>query len=180
MSALGFTLFDTALGRLGIAWSERGVVGVQLPEAREAATRARVVRRFPGAVEAAPPPAVAAALAGITALLGGERRDLSQVALDLVGVEPFERSVYEVARTIPPGQTLAYGEIARRLGVPDAARAVGDALARNPCPILVPCHRVLAAGGRLGGFSAPGGLATKRRLLALEGAVPNGQPELFG
>jgi len=180
MSAIGFTLFDTALGRLGIAWGERGVVGVQLPEARASATRARLLRRFPGAREASPPPALQRAVDGIAALLRGEPSDLSGISLDLNPVEPFARRVYELARTIPPGQTLSYGEIADRLGAPGEARAVGEALARNPFPIIVPCHRVLASGGRLGGFSARGGVATKRRLLALEGAAPNGQPELFG
>ena len=180
MSALAFTLFDTALGPVGIAWSERGVAGVQLPDASERATRARLARRFPGAREAQPPPAVASACAGITALLAGERRDLSGVVLDLERVEPFARRVYDVARGIPPGKTLSYGEIASRLGAPGEARTVGEMLARNPFPIIVPCHRVLAAGGAIGGFSAPGGVATKRRLLALEGAAPNDQPELFG
>ena len=180
MSVLGFSVFETALGHVGLAWSERGVLGVQLPEAGESATRARLARRFPGARETTPPPALAPAVAGIVALLRGERSDLCGVPLDLSRVEPFACRVYEVARTIAPGETLSYGEIARRLGEPDAARAVGEALARNPLPILVPCHRVLAAGGRLGGVSARGGVATKRRLLALEGAAPNGQPELFG
>jgi methylated-DNA-[protein]-cysteine S-methyltransferase len=179
MSGIGCTLFDTAIGRLGLAWGERGVLGVQLPEASEGATRARLRRRFPGASEAEPPPAVARARDGIAALLRGEPVDLSSVVLDLTGVAAFERRVYEVARGIAPGRTLSYGEIAKRLGAPGEARAVGEALGRNPFPILVPCHRVLAAGGRLGGFSARGGVATKRRLLALEGAAPNGQPELF-
>jgi methylated-DNA-[protein]-cysteine S-methyltransferase len=188
MSALGLTLFDTALGPVGIAWSEGGVAGVQLPEASARATRARLLRRFPGASEATrgfasrepPPPALADACERIAALLAGEPRDLTGVALDLAGVEPFARRVYEAARSIPPGRTLSYGELAKRIGAPGEARAVGEALARNPVPLLVPCHRVLAAGGRLGGFSAPGGAATKRRLLALEGAAPGGQPELFG
>jgi methylated-DNA-[protein]-cysteine S-methyltransferase len=187
MSALAFTLFETALGPVGIVWSERGVAGVQLPEASVQATRARLLLRFPGASEAMrgfasrgpPPPAVASACDGIAALLAGEARDLTGVALDLAG-DAFALRVYELVRGIPPGRTLSYGEVAKRLGAPGEARAVGEALARNPIPILVPCHRVLAAGGRLGGFSARGGVATKRRLLALEGAAPGGQPELFG
>jgi len=173
----GFTLFDTAIGRCGIAWSGRGVLAVQLPEADERHTRARLVRRFPQAREA-PPPAVARALEGIAALLRGERVDLSAVALDLDGVPPFHRRVYEVARTIAPGATLSYGEVAARLGAPRSARAVGQALGRNPLPILVPCHRVLAAGGKPGGFSANGGVATKLRLLAIEAAQNNGAPAL--
>jgi len=174
----GFALFDTAIGRCAIAWSERGVLAVQLPEADERHTRARLVRRFPQAREAPPPPAVARALEGIAALLRGERVDLSAVALDLDGVPPFHRRVYEVARTIAPGATRSYGEIAARLGAPRSARAVGQALGRNPFAILVPCHRVLAAGGKPGGFSANGGVATKLRLLAIEGAQNNGAPAL--
>jgi len=163
-----FTLFDTAIGRCGIAWSEHGVTSVQLPEARVPETRARLLRRFPGAREAPPPPDVQSALDGIVALLGGEPSRLDAIALDMDGVPPFHRRVYEVARTIPPGETLSYGDIAVRLGDRAAAREVGRALAHNPFPIIVPCHRVLAAGGAIGGFSATGGIATKRRLLAIE------------
>jgi O-6-methylguanine DNA methyltransferase len=137
MIAHGFALFDTAIGRCAIAWSGRGILAVQLPEADERKTRARLIRRFPQAHEAAPPPAVARALEGIAALLRGERIDLSAVALDLDGVSPFHRRVYEVARTIAPGATRSYGEIAARLGAPRSARAVGQALGRNPVPILV-------------------------------------------
>src|SRR5207247_1652832 len=170
MIAHGFALFDTAIGRCAIAWSGRGILAVQLPEADERKTRARLIRRFPQAHEASPPPAVARALEGIAALLRGERIDLSVVALDLDGVPPFHRRVYEVTRTIAPGVTRSYGEIAARLGAPRSARAVGRALGRNPFAILVPCHRVLAAGGKPGGFSANGGVATKLRLLATEAA----------
>ncbi|KYF78074.1 cysteine methyltransferase [Sorangium cellulosum] len=174
MTAHGFTLFDTAVGRCGIAWGGRGVVIVQLPEARDSETRARVLERLPGAREAAPPPDVQRALDGIVALLRGEASDLSAVALDMERVPPFHRRVYEVARTIPPGATLTYGDIAGRLGAPGSARAVGQALGRNPFPIVVPCHRVLAAGGRVGGFSGSGGVTTKLRLLAIEGAQASG------
>ncbi len=175
MAAHGFALFDTALGRFGIAWSEAGVAGVQLPESREDATRARLRRRFPEAREAPPPADVARAQDGIAALLRGERRDLSAIALDMDRVPPFHRRVYEVTRTIPAGATLSYGEVAARAGAPGSAPAVGQALGRNPFAILVPCHRVLAAGGRIGGFSASGGVATKLRLLSLESA----QAQLF-
>src|SRR5712691_206488 len=178
MIAHGFALFDTAIGRCAIAWSGRGILAVQLPEADERKTRRRLIRRFPQAREAPPPPAVARALEGIAALLRGERVDLSAVALDLDGVAPFHRRVYEVARTIAPGATLSYGEVAARLGAPRSARAVGQALGRNPVPILVPCHRVLAAGGKPGGFSANGGVATKLRLLAIEAAQNNAAPAL--
>ena len=174
-----FALFDTAIGQCGIAWSGRGVAGVQLPEGREPETRARLLRRFPGAREAAPPPVVQGALGGIVALLSGEPCRLDAIALDMDGVPPFHRQVYEVARTIPPGATLAYGEIAARLGEPALARYVGQALGENPFALIVPCHRVIAAGGKLGGFSARGGVTTKLRLLGIEGARVADQLTLF-
>ncbi|HZF27168.1 MAG TPA: methylated-DNA--[protein]-cysteine S-methyltransferase [Steroidobacteraceae bacterium] len=174
-----FAVFDTPIGWCGIAWSERGVVGVQLPERRELDTRTRLGKRFPGAGEAPPPPDVQRALEGIVALLRGESSDLSAVALDMDGVPPFHRRVYQVAREIPPGATLSYGEIAKRLGAHGSARAVGQALGRNPFALVVPCHRVLAADGRLGGFSANGGVATKLRLLSIEGAAASAQQALF-
>ena len=179
MTTPGFALFDSAIGRCAIAWGERGVVGVQLPEAGETRTRGRMRRRFPDAHEAAPPLEVARAVDTIVALLGGEPRDLSAVALEMEHVPSFDRRVYEVARTIPPGATLTYGDIAARLGEDGAARDVGQALGRNPFPIVVPCHRVLAAGGKLGGFSANGGIATKLRLLSIEGWQPDDAPTLF-
>jgi methylated-DNA-[protein]-cysteine S-methyltransferase len=161
--------FATAIGRCGIAWSDRGVVGVQLPEATEAATRARLQRRFPDASEASPTSSIRSVIDGIVALLAGEDAgDLSDIELDLRSVPAFNAAVYRVARTIPPGETLTYGEIAARLNDPGAARAVGQALGTNPIPIIVPCHRVLAAGGRAGGFSAPGGVMTKLKLLEIE------------
>jgi O-6-methylguanine DNA methyltransferase len=165
----GFALFDTAIGRCGIAWSERGIVGVQLPERNEAATRARLARRFAG-TEAPPPPAVRTAIDAITSLLRGEGTALTDVPLDMAAVPEFHRRVYEAARAIPPGRTCTYGELAVRLGAPGSARAVGQALGRNPFAIVVPCHRVVAAGGRMGGFSANGGVSTKLRMLAIEGA----------
>jgi len=168
MTAHGFTLFNTAIGRCGVAWSDRGLVGVQLPEASAAETRERMLQRFPAAAETAPPLKVQIAIDGIIALLRGQQNDLSSIALDMEGVAPFHRRVYETARSIPPGKTLAYGEVAARLGAAGAARAVGQALGHNPFPIIVPCHRVLSAGGKIGGFSAHGGTATKRRMLALE------------
>jgi len=172
-------LFDTAIGRCGIAWGGRGVVGVQLPEAREAETRARMLHRFPDAREAPPPADVQRAVDGIVALLRGERSQLDAVPLDMERVPPFHRRVYEVARTIPPGTTLTYGDIAARLGAPGSARAVGQALGRNPFAIVVPCHRVLAAGGKVGGFSADGGVTTKLRMLSIEGAQASGTAPLF-
>jgi methylated-DNA-[protein]-cysteine S-methyltransferase len=179
MTTDGFTLFDTPIGRCGIAWSGRGVAGVQLPEQRELDTYARLRRRFPGAREAPPPPEVQRTVDGIVALLSGEPSELGAVALDMDQVPPFDRRVYEAARTIPPGETRSYGEVAARLGDRGLAREVGQALGRNPFAIIVPCHRVVAAGGKLGGFSANGGITTKLRLLALEGAPTNGILPLF-
>jgi methylated-DNA-[protein]-cysteine S-methyltransferase len=169
MTAYGFTFFDTAIGRCGVAWNDRGLVGVQLPEGADMTTRERMLQRFPAAAERPPPPQVRLAIDSIVALLQGQPSDLSAIALDMEGVAPFHRRVYEMARTIPPGKTLAYGDVAARLGAAGAARAVGQALGRNPFPIVVPCHRVVAAGGKIGGFSAHGGTAIKRRMLAIEG-----------
>jgi methylated-DNA-[protein]-cysteine S-methyltransferase len=166
----GFALFETALGSCGVAWNDHGITALQLPEATEAKTRARLVRRCPDVQEMPPPKAVQAAIDSIVALMRGEERDLSVIALDMAGVPEFDRRVYDIARSIAPGETLSYGDVARRLGDPDAARDVGRALGRNPFPIIVPCHRVVAAGGKLGGFSARGGTATKRRLLTIEAA----------
>jgi methylated-DNA-[protein]-cysteine S-methyltransferase len=175
---VSFTLFDTAIGRCAIAWGAHGVAGVQLPEANESKTRARVLKRFPRAKEAAPPSEVARAGDSIIALLRGEPGDLSSVLLDMDLVPRFHRRVYEAARSIPRGVTMTYGALAARIGAAGSARAVGQALARNPFAIIVPCHRVVAAGGRIGGFSANGGIATKSRLLAIEGRV-QGAPGLF-
>ena len=175
---MNFALFDTAIGACGIVWTARGICGVQLPEADAAATRARIVRRYPAATEAPAPLEVARAIDGIVALLGGEPRDLSAIAIDDADISDFNRKVYAIARAIPPGQTLTYGEIAERLGDKALARAVGQAMGENPTPIIMPCHRVLAANGKSGGFSAPGGVITKLRLLTIEGAEPNG-PTLF-
>jgi len=173
------TFFDSAIGHCGIAWSGQGVAAVQLPEADERRTRARLARRCPDARAAPPPPEIGHAIDGMVALLRGESSDLSGVPLDFAGVPAFERRVYEVARTIAPGATLTYGEIAARLGDPLLARDVGQALGRNPFPLIVPCHRVLAAGGKAGGFSANGGVSTKLRLLTIEGARTGDAPTLF-
>ena len=179
MSEIGFLVFETPIGVCGIVWGDRGVVAVQLPEANEAAARARLGRDYPGARESAPPPDVECARDAIVALLRGEPRDLSFVELDMSRVAPFNQRVYEIARTIPPGSTLTYGEIAARLGEPGAARDVGAVLGQNPFSIVVPCHRVVAAGGKIGGFSARGGVQTKLRLLSIEGVQAPGTAPLF-
>jgi methylated-DNA-[protein]-cysteine S-methyltransferase len=178
MTNCSFALFDTAIGTCGVVWTPRGVAGVQVHNASERATRASLLRRFPDAQETEPTPAVRRAIDGIIALLSGQPSNLSDVTIDLDKVPEFNRKVYGVARTIPPGATLTYGEIAERLGDKLLARDVGQALGQNPIPLIVPCHRVLAAGGKTGGFSAPGGVVSKLRLLTIEGAQPSG-PTLF-
>jgi len=170
MSTQGFTLFDTAVGRCAITWGETGVTSVRLPERSDAAMRAWIGRRHPEAREMSPPPAIESAIGDIRRLMDGEKQDLSAIVLDMSDVPDFERRVYAETQSIPPGQTLTYGDIATRLGDVALSRAVGQALGRNPFPIIVPCHRVLAAGGKSGGFSAPGGVDTKRRMLEIEGA----------
>jgi methylated-DNA-[protein]-cysteine S-methyltransferase len=176
--ALNFTLFHTTIGYCGIVWSARGIAGVQIAEKSEQATRNHVTRRYPDAHEAEPPPDVQRGIADIAALLNGEAKELSHITLDLDGVPNFNRRVYEVARTIRPGAAMSYGEIAARLGDRGLARDVAQALAQNPFPVVVPCHRVLATGGKMGGFSAPGGVRTKLRMLSIEGAQV-GEPMLF-
>ncbi len=182
MNEQHFTLFETTIGVCAIAWNARGLIGVQLPEANERATRARVQKRFPEAAEGAPDKSAQAAIDGIIALLKGEKRDLSDIAIDDSATPDFNARVYKIVRQIPPGETLTYGEVAERLGDKTLARAVGQAMGQNPCPVVMPCHRVLAASGssgaKTGGFSAPGGVVTKLKLLTIEGAQPGG-PSLF-
>ncbi|MEO7938373.1 MAG: methylated-DNA--[protein]-cysteine S-methyltransferase, partial [Burkholderiaceae bacterium] len=164
MQTDGFVLFDTALGHCAIAWGPHAITGVQLPEINQAATRSRMRSRFPGATELPPPGHVRRAIDKLTAQLRGEPvvpGDLSDIELDMSDVAPFHQRVYALARRMLPGETMTYGEMARMLGAPDAARAVGQALGHNPFAPIVPCHRILAAGGRSGGFSADGGVRTK-------------------
>lgn len=180
MKKAAYCLFETPLGTCGIAWRETAdsgsqavVTAVRLPEATPHATESRIARKAGSDQRSAPPPEIAATIEKIRKHLDGEVQDFRGVALDLEDVEPFFRQIYEATRQIPPGQTRTYGEIAKAVGQPAAAQEVGQAMAKNPVPIIVPCHRVAAAGGKLGGFSAPGGPATKARLLALEGAPVN-------
>jgi methylated-DNA-[protein]-cysteine S-methyltransferase len=165
----GYALFDTAVGTCGVAWGPGGLTSVALPEPSRDALVGRLGAS--GLTEAAPPPAVAAAIDRMRRHLAGEPQDLGDVPLDCAGVPPFHRRVYDAVRGIEPGQTRSYGEIASLLGSPGAARAVGQAMAKNRFPIVVPCHRVLAGGGKPGGFSAAGGLDTKARLLSIEGCA---------
>lgn len=170
MTATEMTLFETPVGTVGIAWTKQGIVGVQLPEKSRKATLERLKARFPEAEQTErTSPEAQRAVSGITRLLGGRKVDLTGVRLDLDGVPDFHRKVYTAARRIGPGETRSYGQVATKLGKPGAARAVGQALGKNPFAILVPCHRVLASDGGLRGFSANGGVATKQRLLTIEG-----------
>jgi methylated-DNA-[protein]-cysteine S-methyltransferase len=179
MNTSGYMLFDTPIGRCGIAWNERGVVALRLPGASGDKTRSSLLRRVPDAVEGSPPPDVQRAIEAIQRLLGGEAVDLSFVVIDLAGAPEINRRVYEIARTIPPGETTTYGEIAKRLGDVQLARAVGQALGENPVAIIVPCHRVLGADRKPGGFSAPGGVQTKMKMLSIERAQIGGSRDLF-
>lgn len=176
MTDMRYTLFDTALGRCGLAWGAGGVVAVSLPEGDETATRARLLRRAKDAAPAEPDAAIAGAIDDIGALLAGEKRRLAHIDLDMTGVPDFDRAVLGETLEIPPGETRTYGDIARAVGDAADARRVGQALGRNPFPIVVPCHRVVGADGAMTGFSAPGGTGMKRRLLKIEGALA---PELF-
>ncbi len=178
MKQLAYCLFEAPLGWCGIAWSEGEGPGVapavallQLPEATTKTTESRLARRAAAHSASQPPPPIAEVIEKVCRHLGGEMQDFGEVALDLDGAGPFARQVYEATRKVPAGQTCTYGELARALARPTAARAVGHALGRNPVALIIPCHRILAAGGKPGGFSAHGGLATKARMLAIEGAV---------
>lgn len=179
MQGTAFALFDTVIGRCGVAWGVSGLIGMQLPEATPGAAWARLRKRFPEAVETPPSPAIEQIIERVLDLLAGGRDDLTDIPLDLTGVQAFNLRVYEIARAIAPGETSTYGQVARAMGEPGAARAVGKALGENPWPIVVPCHRVLAASGRMGGFSAEGGASTKAQLLTLERARTSAAPTLF-
>jgi methylated-DNA-[protein]-cysteine S-methyltransferase len=174
-----FAIFETPLGWAAVAWTEAGLAKVHLPTAAAAKARAALHSRLPEALEAEPPSAIAAVIADIGELFAGGKPSFAGAPLDLSRTPAFHAQVYAVARAIPPGETMTYGEIAERLGDKSLAREVGQALGRNPWPIVVPCHRVTAAGGKLGGFSAPGGAATKLKLLAIEGAKAAAQGDLF-
>ncbi|WP_293374850.1 methylated-DNA--[protein]-cysteine S-methyltransferase [Phenylobacterium sp. SCN 70-31] len=174
-----FNLFDTAIGVAGVAWNDVGLVACHLPERDAETCRRGVLRRLPDAAEAEIPDRLAATVEGVRRLMRGEKADLTAAPLDLSRTPGFHAKVYGIARGIPPGQTMTYGEIAERLGDKLLARDVGAALGKNPWPIVVPCHRVTAAGGKPGGFSARGGVNTKLKLLAIEGAAAAAQADLF-
>ena len=165
-------VFSTALGICRVEWSPRGITGVALPGARP------LTGIDVHDADDVPAP-VRDAIAGMVALLDGEHRDLTAITLDECDIDAFRRGVYAAARQVAPGTVATYGEIARAIGSPDAARAVGAALGSNPWPIIVPCHRVVAADGALTGFSAPGGIVTKRRMLEIENVPGFAQESLF-
>jgi methylated-DNA-[protein]-cysteine S-methyltransferase len=179
MAGRGYTIFDTGIGRCGIAWGDYGVVGVQLPEAREIETRRRLFRLYPEARELRPPLNVEIAIDGIAALLRGQASDLSDVTLDMTGIHAFNQRVYELTRRIPRGETRTYGDVAKTLGASGAAHSVAQAISRNPFMIIVPCHRVLEAGSYADKISPNGGAISKRRLLSIEGAGSSSSKTLF-
>ncbi len=179
MAGRAYTIFDTAIGRCGIAWGHAGIVGVQLPEAREIETRRRLFQLYPDARETRPPLNVELAIEGIVALLRGESGDFPDVTLDMGGIRPFNQRVYQIARTIPRGETRTYGEIAARLGASGAVHSVAQAIACNPFVIIIPCHRVLEAGSYADKISPHGGVISKRRLLSIEGAGGPSSKTLF-
>ncbi len=179
MMGRGYSIFDTGIGRCGIAWGDLGIVGVQLPEAREIETRKRLFQLYPGAREQRPPENVEIAIEGIVALLHGDNSELSDVVLDMTGIPAFNQRVYAVARSIPRGETRTYGEVAAHLRASGAVYSVAQAIARNPFMIIVPCHRVLEAGHYADKISPNGGVISKRRLLSIEGTHPTTSKTLF-
>jgi methylated-DNA-[protein]-cysteine S-methyltransferase len=173
-----YTVFETAAGWCGIGWSDGGIARFHLPEKTEAAAERAMQRRMADAVASDPPPAVEAAISAARRYFAGEPTDFAEIVLDLDVADDFFRRIYAAARTIGWGRTTTYGTLAKELGAgPEAARDVGQAMAKNPVPLIIPCHRVLAAGGKIGGFSAPGGSVAKQRMLALEGVNVTQRPE---
>ena len=184
MSDLRFMLVATALGRAALVWGPAGIRRTFLPEAEEAATRRLVAQLYPAAIETAPDKEIAGIAQAIAALIGGQHDGavaarLEHAPLDMAGIEDFPGAVYAALRKVGPGETVTYGELAERVGRAGEARAIGAILGRNPYPIIVPCHRVLAAGGKTGGFSAPGGVRTKLLMLTAERARTSAAPGLF-
>jgi methylated-DNA-[protein]-cysteine S-methyltransferase len=179
MSGHGYTIFDSAVGRCGIAWGDLGILGVQLPEARELDTRRRMYRLYPEAREQRPSVTAEIAIEGIVAILRGSAADLSAIALDMTGIPYFNQRVYQFARTIPLGETRTYAEVAGALHAAGATHSVAQAIGRNPFMIIVPCHRVLEVGNYTDQISPHGGVVSKRRLLTIEGAHPTVSKTLF-
>ena len=179
MAGRGYSVFDTGIGRCGIVWSDAGVVGVHLPEAREIETRRRLFQLYPEAREMRAPLNVEIAIEGMVALLRGQPADLADIVLDMNGIPPFNQRVYEITRGIPWGETRIYGEIAAQMRASGAAHSVAQAIGKNPFMLIVPCHRVLEAGGYADRISPNGGSISNRRLLSIEGALSPGSKTLF-
>jgi len=179
MVGRAYSVFDTALGRCGIAWGASGVVGVQLAGMREIETRGQLLRRFPDARETRPSLDIELAIDAIATMLRGQVCEPPDIELDLQGVPPFHRRVYDVLRSVPRGATITFGEIGARLGASAAIHSVSQAVTRNPFPVLVPCHRAVEARGDTAGAPGFGGIVTRYRLLSLEGALASRGPSLF-
>jgi methylated-DNA-[protein]-cysteine S-methyltransferase len=172
-----YHVFETEGGFCGIAWNERGISRFQLPTKNADATERLLLRRLPAAESAAPTPMVREAIAAVKRYFEGKETDFSSFEVDLSEQDAFFQDIYAAARRVGWGHTTTYGTLAKELGAgPEAARDVGQAMAKNPVALIIPCHRVLAAGGKVGGFSAPGGSSSKIRMLELEG-VRLGPPE---
>jgi len=165
-------VFETAFGFCGIAWTLRGISRFMLPVETTDPLEESFARYLPHSRASQPSGAVAEAIAAAQRYFAGEREDFTALPLDLGGVDAFSLAIYQAAQRLAYGQTATYGALAAQAGFPDAARQTGVALGRNPIPLIIPCHRIVAAGGKLGGFSAPGGTLTKRKMLALERAAP--------
>src|SRR6201996_5214502 len=179
MTGRGYAIFDTGVGRCGIVWSDAGVVCVQLPEAREIDTRRRLLRLYPEAREVRPSPMIELAIEGIATSLRGGSAVLSHIPLDVSGITLFNQRVYEFARTIPPGETRTYNEVAAQIRRTGAEYSVAEAIHKNPFMIIVPCHRVLEPGHYADQISPFGGTISKRHLLSLEGTHPIASKTLF-
>ena len=165
-----YRIFETANGFCGIAWNSVGITRFRLPARSPEGSERNLLRRLPGAEPGTPTPEVMAAIAAVQRYFQGEKIDFSAFRLDLDEQDEFFKQIYAAARRVGWGHTTTYGTLAKDLGAgPQAARDVGQAMAKNPVPLIIPCHRVLAAGGKVGGFSAPGGSAAKVRMLELEG-----------
>ena len=179
MAGHAYTIFDTSVGRCGIAWGRNGVVSVRLPEPREIETRRQLMQQFPDIRDLNPPDEIATAIESIAALLRGQPGDVSGVMLDTGAMPPFQRRIYDMVRAIPRGETRSYAEIAARLGASGAVNAVGQAIRRNPFSLIVPCHRALEIAGDTSGLAANGSVVTRFRLLSIEGAFASSGPTLM-
>lgn len=177
MPAPGHHVFETAFGFCGAGWTSEGLARFTLPMAEPAMVTSQITRHLPASQAAEPEGAMADLVDAARRYFSGSREDFSHVPIDLAGVDPFRRALYAAMRKLAFGETVTYGGLCARAGFPNAARETGMAMGRNPLPLIIPCHRVLAAGGRIGGFSAPGGVATKQKMLALENArSPDAEP----